>query len=346
MIIIEGVDGNKVYLFKHLEQGLLKALTDFELESIRSGRHLIGVYFGGPMELIETRVDFTFGRLNNILNKNSLHIPHINLTGADFVHANPGDSIKYDLIGIFNSSPLKRHLYFLEIAGHFENTALYTYGSHRSISRLIDSIEKEKIRINTEIYFGVEELRDDVFPWSSQSVGDFLKKSKVFLLTSKSEGVNRAAVYAARLGIPVVIAKDCKGDTFEYLRENGYDVFLFTSVHEAVDKIRLLVGDDGNSLNIKYNEKPLNDFKKFLLLEFNFITNLNILRSNNAERLIASHGKTLSNRRSSRDDMFTSLLELKKFFGLRSSIKDYYREIISSIIRHLIEIRKSYILSK
>ena len=331
MIILKGEGSKKIFLFKHLEQRLLLNLSDVELSSIRNKENLIGVYFGGPMQLLDNRVDFIFGRSKNILNINTINLPHINLTGADFVFSNVNHVQQRDIIGIFNSSSLKRHMYFLDIAAHFPNTALYTYGLPSGVKRLVRTMQKSRNRIRTEIFFGIEEIRNEIFPWNSETIGEALKTAKSFLLTSKSEGVNRAAVFAGRLGVPVFIASDCNGDTYEYLKEIGCEVHLFSTVEEAVVKIQNVIHSDIDGIGINYNDKPVRKFKAFLHDEFGFETNLDALRISNAERIIASHGNTLEGKYSGRDDMFTSLIELRKFFGLKLTLRVLWHTVLNGI---------------
>ncbi|MCU7851333.1 MAG: glycosyltransferase family 4 protein [Candidatus Thiodiazotropha sp. (ex Monitilora ramsayi)] len=135
--------------------------------------------------------------------------------GFDEIHFSPGNLIKeYDLILIGRLSNVKRvdiFLHAIKIASQqVENISAVIVG---------DGPDYEKLN-NLSIELGLEQQVNFV-GWQS-NVAQWLQKSKVFVLTSESEGLSQALIQAMMVGLPAVVTNI--GDLSDLVvnSNNGY----------------------------------------------------------------------------------------------------------------------------
>jgi L-malate glycosyltransferase len=139
----------------------------------------------------------------------------------------------YDLILVGRTSPVKRIDVLIEVLKKLEDIDIraVVVGDGPSCAEL-RSLAEER---------GVGD-RIDFVGWQSD-VHSWLRKSRIFVLTSQSEGLSQAMVQAMLCGLPVVVTD--VGDLKD-LVSDGSNGFLVTPgrVDECAGKISLLCGDD------------------------------------------------------------------------------------------------------
>lgn len=142
---------------------------------------------------------------------------------------------KFDLILVARLSPVKRVDLLIEIVKklklEFHNISVAIVGDGPLLNELM--ILSKDLKVEDNI----------VFAGHQKNVEEWLRKSKIFVLTSSSEGLALAMMEAMMCGVPAVVPNVGDLDT---LVENGVNGFLICdrSVQNFVERIRELLIDE------------------------------------------------------------------------------------------------------
>jgi glycosyltransferase involved in cell wall biosynthesis len=167
--------------------------------------------------------------------------------GFDAELFSPASGTKsYDLVLVGRLSPVKRVDIYIEILKRLEDRELRAVvvgdgPSRRELQELADNLKVGN--------------RIDFVGWQSD-VRAWLQKSRIFLLTSQSEGLSQAMVQAMLCGLPAVVSD--VGDLKD-LVQDGSNGFLVTpgNIDEFAARVALLCADD--ALRASMGEKARAD---------------------------------------------------------------------------------------
>lgn len=325
MIKLSSSSGKDVLVFKHLEQIYLRNLSKDEIWRLKD-KFICALYFGGPSHCETGWIDFIIGRKKNVLNASELNIPILELTGADFVQKS--NLSRLNVVSLVNASRHKRHEHFILAAKNAPNINfnLYVYSSFIGLLKFYWRIRQlESISANVNIFFGIQGIFERLFPWNSSVIEKNILGNQVFILNSKVEGVNRATVLASKLGCEIIMAGDCKGDTHDYLIEQGVQVDTYSNLDELTQLIkkRALSTDTLSAIDQNYGIWKLYDW---ILTEFNTTISVSIFNQDDPEKIIASHSKTRRSR-GGKDDMASSIYDIINFVEGKYLFKSFIRDV-------------------
>lgn len=139
----------------------------------------------------------------------------------DFFPKDSGDET-YDLVLVGRLSEVKRVDIFLNAIANYKNT-------HGNISAVVvgDGPDREELEALAS-KLGV--AGNVTFAGWQQNVGDWLRRSKIFVLTSESEGLSQALIQGCMCGLPAVVTD--VGDLGD-LVDDGNNGFLVKELDPA-----------------------------------------------------------------------------------------------------------------
>ncbi len=162
--------------------------------------------------------------------------------------ANTTHSIKeFDLIFVGYFRPMKRLDLLLLIIKDLKDK----YSGHLKVALLGDG----PIRTHIELLIDKYELSENVYlPGHIENVGDYYLRSRVFVLTSESEGLNMAMIEAMAYGLPVVVSNVNDLSDVVIDGENGF-LIKYGEILDYVERIIHLLKDDESYNRISNNAK-------------------------------------------------------------------------------------------
>lgn len=326
-------NGSKnVLVFKHLEQVYLNKLRERHIQFLQK-RYYISIYFGGPHEVTFKQADFLIGLEKNILG-NITNIPVIELSGASFI---PNVNVvldkvrQIDVITLMNHARHKRHGDFVLFANSNPHLSslLFAYGPRDEYERLIERLNDN---VSANIFYGTENVGTRPMPWDEDVMQQLYAQSRYFLLTSFTEGVNRAAVQAAMCGCIIVLNKDLKGGTKDFLSQNGFDYVEYGNITE----LSSIIDVKKTPKNYGVQKKLLNDSLSTLQQRFRQITGDSLIipqeHAKMLHRYLPSHGTLINRKYVNSDDMFNGVCSVKRYFGFKVDMFDMTWDLRNKLI--------------
>jgi hypothetical protein len=327
-------NGSKnVLVFKHLEQVYLNKLQERHVRFLQK-KYYISIYFGGPHEVTFKQADFLVGLEKNIL-RNITNIPVIELSGASFIpNVNVVlDKVRHiDVITLMNHARHKRHEDFVLFANSNPHLSslLFTYGPRHEYEQLIERLNDN---VSANIFFGTENIGARPMPWDEDIMQQLYAQSRYFLLTSFTEGVNRAAVQAAMCGCIIVLSKDLKGGTKDFLCQNGFDFVEYGNITE----LGTIIDVEKTPKNYGVQKNLLNDSLSALQQRFYQITGDSLIipreHAKMLHRYLPSHGTLIDRKYVNSYDMYKGISAMKRYFGFKVEMVDMTFDLKNRIIR-------------
>jgi len=138
--------------------------------------------------------------------------------GIDSIRFSPSDELHdIDIITVGRLEPIKRFDLFIKSLAEIKKTCPAVKAAIIGHGSLVSELKNLTIELN---------LEDNIlFPGAQENVEEWLQRSKIFMLTSDSEGLSLAMMEAMMCGLPAIVSN--VGDLGD-LVDDGKNGFLIT----------------------------------------------------------------------------------------------------------------------